>query len=136
MKMRSQDNDRLGIMFRYQDIENYYRFSWHGQSQVPQTRKRVGGVLKTLAEDSAAYTVEQTYALQIVAQGSSIKVLIDGKTIFSVTDTSFPMEPSHYIPLRMQAARSMMSSSKSYPLATFLLSDNFNDRDHGVDHRR
>lgn len=90
MKIRSTDNDAMGVMFRYQDSENYYRFSWSIQGKFRrQLEKRVGGTFKVLAQDSVAYTSGRTYALQIVAQGSSLKVLIDGKTIFSVTDTSF-----------------------------------------------
>ena len=91
--------------------------------------KRVGGTSKVLAQDAVAYTTGQTYTLQIVAQGSSLKVLIDGKTIFSVTDTSFSEGTialySHY------NTGSSFDDVLVEDLATgrVLLSDNFNDRD-------
>jgi hypothetical protein len=130
LKIRSQDNDRLGVMFRYQDNDNYYRFSWHASANYRRLEKRVGGVFKTLAEDTAAYTVGKTYALQIVAQGSSLKVLIDAKTIFSVTDTSFSEGTI--------ALYSFINAGSSFddvvveelPTGKVLLSDNFNDLNH------
>ena len=88
MKIRSSDNDALGILFRYQDEENYYRFSWDAQNKSRRLEKRVGGVLHKLAQDTALYAANQKYALQISASGSDLKVVVDGKTIFSLKDTS------------------------------------------------
>jgi hypothetical protein len=88
LTMRSTDNDTLGVMFRYQDADNYYRFSWSAENKDRRLEKRVGGVFRALAQDNAAYTKGQSYDLQITADGSSLVVAIDGKTIFSVTDTS------------------------------------------------
>ncbi len=89
MKIRSDDDDAIGVMFRYKDNDNYYRFSWYPQIKVRRLEKQVAGIFKTLAQDAAVYTRGQTYVLGIAAQGSSIKISIDGKTIFSVTDASF-----------------------------------------------
>jgi hypothetical protein len=77
-------------MFRYQDNQNFYRFAWSREGKFRRIlEKYVSGTSKVLAQDAVAYTTGQIYALQIIAQGSLLKVLIDGKTIFSVTDTSF-----------------------------------------------
>ena len=40
MKIQSPDNDRLGVMFRYQDNDNYYRFSWHARQISPARKTR------------------------------------------------------------------------------------------------
>lgn len=130
MKMRSQDNDRLGVMFRYQDNENYYRFSWHASAKYRRLEKRVGGTFKTLAEDGAVYTVGKTYALQIIAQGSSLKVLIDGKTIFAVSDSS--LSEGTIALYSFINAGSFFDDVVVEDLATgkVLLSENFNDLDH------
>ncbi|MGH7854059.1 MAG: family 16 glycoside hydrolase [Candidatus Binatia bacterium] len=88
LKMRSADNDALGVMFRYQDDRNYYRFSWFAQGKNRRLEKRVNGVFSIIAQDAVAYTSGQTYALQISARGSALTVAVDGKTIFNVTDTS------------------------------------------------
>lgn len=86
-KIRSTDNDAIGIMFRYQDEDNYYRFSWLAEGKTRRLEKRVNGTFKVLAQDSAAYTAGQIYTVQISASGSSLKVVIDGRSIFTVTDT-------------------------------------------------
>jgi hypothetical protein len=88
LKLRSTDNDSLGVMFRYQDERNYYRFSWFTEGRVRRLEKRVNGVFSIIAQDNVTYTSRQTYALQISARGSSLSVAIDGRIIFSVTDTS------------------------------------------------
>ncbi|MEX0804354.1 MAG: family 16 glycoside hydrolase [Candidatus Binatia bacterium] len=127
LKTRSRDNDAMGVMFRYQDSDNYYRFSWYAQEKSRRLEKRVGGTFKMLAQDTVPYTTGQTYKLQIIAQGSSLKVLIDGRTIFSVTDTSLADGSialySHY------NAGSSFDDVLVEDLATgsVLLSDNFND---------
>ena len=127
MKIRSTDNDAIGVMFRYQDSDNYYRFSWYAQEKFRRLERRVDGTFKVLAQDTVPYKTGQTYKLQIIAQGSSLKVLIDGKTIFSVTDTSIADGSialySHY------NAGSSFDDILIEDLATgsTLLSDNFND---------
>jgi hypothetical protein len=88
MKIRSADNDAIGALFRYQDEDNYYRFTWFAEAKYRRLEKRVNGVFQVLAQDSAVYTAGRTYAVQITARGSSLKVSVDGATIFSVSDTS------------------------------------------------
>ena len=130
LKMRSADNDALGVMFRYQDNNNYYRFSWFAEGKYRRLEKRVGGVFHVLAQDTAVYTTGQTYAVQIIARGSSLIAAIDGKTIFSVTDNSF--------------SRGSIALYSYYNAGTYfddvrvqdvitgnnLLADDFNDGDH------
>jgi hypothetical protein len=130
VKIRSSDNDGVGLMFRYQDSENYYRFSWNSHHKYRRLEKQVGGVFKVLAQDSVTYKTGQTYALQIVAQGSSLKVLIDGQTIFSVTDTSLSEGTialySHY---NMGSSFDDVFVEELYT-GKVLLSDNFSDRNY------
>ncbi|HWP58318.1 MAG TPA: family 16 glycoside hydrolase [Candidatus Acidoferrales bacterium] len=89
LKLRSIDDDFIGVMFRFQDSDNYYRLSWGRQSAGRELVKRVNGALTKLARDSVPYAVGQTYLLEIVARGSAIEVRIDGGVIFEVTDTAF-----------------------------------------------
>ena len=84
----SDDNDAIGVMFRYQDNDNYYRFSWDQSRSYRRLVKKQGGVFTLLAEDSVPYFIGQTYQLLIVAQGRILEVFIDGTSIFSVTDDS------------------------------------------------
>ncbi len=89
LKMRSADDGSIGVMFRYLDNNNYYRFSWDKQRFSRRLVKLENGVLTVLAEDAVPYVIGQTYQLQIVAQGTTLEVWIDGTLIFSVTDASF-----------------------------------------------
>jgi hypothetical protein len=88
MNIRSEDDDAIGVMFRYQGPENYYRFSWDKQRAYRRLVKLVNGQVTLLAEDSVAYVTGQNYQLQIVADGPALEVYIDGVQVFSVTDSS------------------------------------------------
>jgi lysophospholipase L1-like esterase len=87
-RVRSTDNDQIGLMFRYQDNDNYYRFFMDNQRGVRRLEKKVGGVFTVLAEDYVAYTIGQWYGLRIEVLGSEIRVLVDGVEIFHVVDSS------------------------------------------------
>ncbi|MGH7846386.1 MAG: family 16 glycoside hydrolase, partial [Candidatus Binatia bacterium] len=133
LKIRSNDNDLIGVMFRYRDNDNYYRFWWSAQGKSRRLEKKVAGVVHVLAEQSGspeiAYKAGQTYFLETVAQGSSLKVKINGVQIFAVTDTSFAEGTvalySHY------NTGSVFDDVVVEDLFTndLLLSDNFNDGD-------
>jgi chitodextrinase len=75
-------------MFRYQDAQNYYRFSWDQQRDYRRLVKVDNGVVTLLAEDNVPYVTGQTYQVTVQAQGSTLEVGIDGLSIFTVTDTS------------------------------------------------
>jgi Malectin domain/Bacterial TSP3 repeat len=89
LKLWSQDNDAMGVMFRYQDGDNYYRFSWDQERSSRRLVKRDNGVFTLLAEDSVPYVKGQVYQVKIVADGATLEVWIDGERIFSVADASF-----------------------------------------------
>ena len=91
LTFRSNDNDALGVMFRYQDAKNYYRFSLDQERTYRRLVKVNNGVVTLLAEDNVPYVSGQTYQVTVKAQGSSLEVGIDGTPIFMVTDTSLSM---------------------------------------------
>ena len=86
LTIRSQDNDGIGVMLRYQDSDNYYRFSWDRERSFRRLVKKQGGVFTLLAGDSVLYTIGQTYQLRIIAHGALLTVSIDGVPVFSLTD--------------------------------------------------
>jgi len=99
LDMRSTDNDGIGVMFRYSDANNYYRFHWHSQNRDvdtllnPGTQRRVldvcvGGVWTVLASDNVPYASGQWYNIEIQCTGSYITVSVDGVRVFAVLDTS------------------------------------------------
>jgi PKD repeat protein len=90
LTLKSNDNDALGVMFRYQDSNNYYRFSWDRERTYRRLVKRENGVFTLLAEDKIQYIKGKIYQVELIAQGKQLVVWIDGRQIFSVTDPSFP----------------------------------------------
>jgi len=86
--IESGDDDAIGIMFRYQDENNYYRFSWDEQRNYRRLVKCVNGQFSLLAEDSVPYVTGQSYQLEVVAQGTTLQVSIDGNPVFSEDDNS------------------------------------------------
>ena len=88
LTLRSDDNDSIGVMVRYQDPDNYYRFSWDQQRSNRRLVKVHNGVFTLLAEDSVPYVQGQTYQVDFLAEGAQLEVQIDGTSIFNVADTS------------------------------------------------
>ncbi|WP_367155355.1 putative Ig domain-containing protein [Methylomonas sp. HYX-M1] len=86
--MRSGDDDDIGVMFRYKDANNYYRFSWDKERAYRRLIKKVGGVVTVLQADAVPYVQGRTYQMKAVANGSTLEVWIDGKKVFSVVDTA------------------------------------------------
>jgi len=73
-------------MFRYQDGDNYYRFSWARQRDYRRLVECENGVFTSLAEDSVWYVPGESYDVEVIAEGSDQELLIDGSLVFSVTD--------------------------------------------------
>jgi len=89
LKMRSDNDEAMGVMFRYQDADNYYRFSWNRNRPHRRLVKAENGVFTLLAEDAVPYIPGQTYGVEIVAEGSVLEVWIDSDLVFVVTDPTF-----------------------------------------------
>ena len=87
--IKSTDDDAIGIMFRYQDENNYYRFSWDKSRNYRRLVKCENGVFTVLAEDSDPYVIGKSYQLKIAAHGNTLQVSIDGSPVFSVIDNTF-----------------------------------------------
>ncbi len=87
--IKSTDNDAIGVMFRYQDENNYYRFIWDQERSSRALVKCENGQFTILAEDFVPYVTGKSYQVKIAAQGSSLQVSIDGSPVFSVNDSTF-----------------------------------------------
>jgi hypothetical protein len=85
--LRSSDPDTLGLMFRYLDNTNYYRFSMDRTLSQRRLVKRVGGTFTVLKEDTVQYALNQTYRLSISVHNGTLTVMIDGQVFYTGTDT-------------------------------------------------
>ena len=80
--IRSDDDDALGIIFRYQDPNNYYRFSWDAERGLRRLIKRVAGTFHLLAEDRIPYEPHHTYRLRLDAFGPHVLISINEQLLF------------------------------------------------------
>ncbi len=127
--MRSDDDDALGVMFRYQNNNNYYRFSWDSQRTYRRLVKRENGVVTLLAEDQDPYVVGQSYQVEIVAQGPQLEVWIDGAQIFAVADASFASGTIALYSWGNMGSHFDDVVVEDLATTTVLLADDFNDGD-------
>ena len=92
-QIQSTDNDALGVMVRYQDPDNYYRFSWDKPNgRYRRLVKVVNGTFTLLATETVPYVGGQAYQLDVIADGTTIDVRVDGAPLFGgpVTDSALP----------------------------------------------
>src|SRR5262249_44802002 len=89
-KLRSLDTGAIGVMFRYQGSNDYYRFAWDARGGLRRLEKVQSGVLTVLAKAAVSYVTGEIYNVAITAKGASLEVQINDKIVFSVTDSSLP----------------------------------------------
>ena len=81
-QMQSTDDDGLGVMVRYQDPNNYYRFSWDKQRTKRRLIKVINGHFTLLAEEDVPYISNHPYQIDLIVNESTIEVHIDGASLF------------------------------------------------------
>ncbi len=77
----------IGVMFRYQDSQNYYRFSLNSNIGFSRLEKRVDGNFTTLAQNSRGFFQGQQLNIVVELKGSLIQVFLNGDPLFGVSDT-------------------------------------------------
>ncbi|MBN1466244.1 DUF1080 domain-containing protein [candidate division KSB1 bacterium] len=85
-EMRSDDDDALGIMFRYADAGTYYRFSVSNELQKAWCMRFAGGACTVLAEENYDFSLGIWHKVRLSAIGSHFQVLIDGERVLSTMD--------------------------------------------------
>ena len=86
VRLRSGDDDAIGVMFRYQDRDNYYRFSMDRRRRFRRLVKKAGGMVQVLWQDAVQYNVGQTYDLTLRAVDGELRGYLDGVLLFTVFD--------------------------------------------------
>jgi len=86
---RSTDNDKIGVVFDYQDAGNFYLFTWQQEGTLRAVKRFENGAESNLAADTVGYQTNQWYRLSVVTEDYSIHVFIDSTEIFSLTDSTF-----------------------------------------------
>ena len=88
LRLRSDTDGAIGVMFRYQDADNYYRFSMDRQNSYRRLIKKAGGMTTILWQDTVQYNRGEDYDLTLRAIGSDLIGYINGYNIFTVHDSS------------------------------------------------
>ncbi|MGI8740315.1 MAG: SGNH/GDSL hydrolase family protein [Gammaproteobacteria bacterium] len=78
----------VGVMFRYTNTSNYYRFTINRNQGFSRLEKRVNGSFTTLAFDGRGPDFSQPHVVTINVLGSNILVYLDGEALLSAQDTS------------------------------------------------
>ncbi len=81
--------DDIGIMFRYQNPNNYYRFSMNSRYGFSRLEKRIGGTFSTLAANARGFPkVGTPIRMAVALKGSSIQIFVNGDPLFAAEDSS------------------------------------------------
>lgn len=89
---RSNDGQAVGMYLYYRDEKNYYLFTWDRRDDKTPTeaRKRLvkvhEGQRTVLAEAEGGYLPDQWYALEVEADGDTLRASIDDNPVFAVRD--------------------------------------------------
>jgi hypothetical protein len=85
-RLESGSDDTLGLLFRYIDSDNCYRFSMDQERGYRRLVRITSGAFALLWEDSFAYTTGRTYEISIVAVGRELRGYMNGVPMFAVQD--------------------------------------------------
>lgn len=88
VRLRSTDDDAIGVVFRYQNEDNWYRFSMDRERSYRRLIASVAGVVSVLWSDTAPYVLGREYLVTIDAVADSLVGYINGTELFSVRDGS------------------------------------------------
>ena len=80
--------DDIGIMFRYQDNNNYYRLSMNLRYGFTRLEKKVGGTFTPLAVNARGYSNGQLLHFTVDANGSLIQIMVNGDPLLAINDSS------------------------------------------------
>jgi len=91
LRYRSTDDDGFGVMARYQNGNNFYRFLMvqDGANGGPFRRieKRIGGTFTTLAQDNSAFTYPADFTwVNFIVWSDSLIVYLDGARFLAASD--------------------------------------------------
>ncbi|MCO8146093.1 hypothetical protein NHN26_12770 [Rhodovulum tesquicola] len=85
LTLTSLDNDTMGVVFRYQDAQNFYRLTLDNETNLRQLVKVADGVETLLASQAGGYTFYDAVDLRLRVEGGDIAASLDGVVLFGGT---------------------------------------------------
>lgn len=94
--LSSGDNDAIGVIFRYHNDNNYYRYSLDLERGYRRLIKKQGGRYKLLAQEllgpgKPAYIQHRDTLINVEVSGAEIRILQDGMLVFRIADKDGPI---------------------------------------------
>ncbi|MCA9177392.1 MAG: PQQ-binding-like beta-propeller repeat protein, partial [Planctomycetales bacterium] len=85
-QIRSTDNDGIGFAFRVAAPDKLYLLAMDAQRKFQVLAVRDGNKYRVLDQNAMGYTPNRWHNVRIEAQGSSLKVFVDGEQTLQATD--------------------------------------------------
>jgi hypothetical protein len=94
VKVRCEDDDGVGLLFRYQDADNYYRFFMveddNNGGPLRKLEKCVDGAFTILAVDSSAFSyTTEPFVVTVRARGAALSAMVDGESVVEAEDDGY-----------------------------------------------
>ncbi|MFB6165874.1 MAG: hypothetical protein ABEJ31_12010 [Haloarculaceae archaeon] len=86
VRLRSDDDDAIGVLVRVRDEENYYRFSMDSERGYRRFDRQTDGRTVPLWHDDVAFEPGREYVLTVDCAGDRFTGSLDGVELFSVRD--------------------------------------------------
>ena len=80
--------ESVGILFRYQDPDNYYRFTLNRRYGFSRLEKRENGVFSTLAVNALGDVPDVNNILVVEAAGPDLQISVNGVPALAATDNT------------------------------------------------
>ncbi|MFC7227976.1 DUF1080 domain-containing protein [Salinirubellus salinus] len=88
VRLRSDDDDAIGVMVRVRDEENYYRFSMDSERSYRRFDRQTDGITVPLWADEVSFEAGHEYLLTLDCEGDRFTGYLDGVELFSVRDSA------------------------------------------------
>ena len=82
LTLTPNDDDGIGVLFRYTDADNYYKLEADAQTGLTMLTRHFEGRETILARGYGEYTPGEAQTWRIEVEGGEIRTAIDGKDVF------------------------------------------------------
>jgi|GEM_PF-1358398 len=87
-RLKSNDDDAIGLVARFTDGDNHYRFEWDRQRWRRRLVKVSNGVSTELAFDTERFEEGRYYTVRLLVVGGRVAAIVNGKTVLTAVDAT------------------------------------------------
>jgi hypothetical protein len=89
-EMMSSSQGGIGLVYRFQDADNFHFALLDSRTGFRQLAKKVGGAFAALSDggldDTVGFTTNVVMRVRLVAQGDAFRLVVDGETVLEARD--------------------------------------------------